>query len=185
MTGRTPQDDDFDAFVRRGHQDLQRRAWKVAIQNGTDPATLFSHALEVLWRKWPQIVPEDGVRLRFAAIVMVRKAHGERTSSWRRHEFPDDGSTALDREVPAGQWGADPASEVVRRERRLEFHRAVARLPEEEKRIMMYRTQEIGLEQIAREMATGIGTVRNGIARANRLLRKDLGLPPREDDDAR
>jgi RNA polymerase sigma factor (sigma-70 family) len=186
VTGRrTAQDDDFDAFVRRCHPQLLRRAWQVAIQDGADHHTLFSHALEVMWRKWSRIEPVDGIRLRYAGAVMVKKANNERTSSTRRHEFPDDGTTAREQEVPVGHWGADPASEIERRERRLAVHRAIARLPEEEKRIMMYRTQEIGLHAIALETGCSVQDVRNGVARANRLLRKDLGLPPREDDDAR
>jgi RNA polymerase sigma factor (sigma-70 family) len=182
---RTRQDDEYDAFVRRYHHQLQERAWQVAIQTGTDQAVLFSHALEVTWRSWSRILPFDRVRLAFAGKVMVRKANGERSTSARRHEFPDDQAAGREYEVRPGCWGDDPAAQVERREDGLAVHRAIARLPQEEKRIMMYRTQDLGLVQIALETGRSYAEVRNGLERAKRSLRKELGLPQRGDDDAR
>ncbi|MCD2185966.1 RNA polymerase sigma factor [Actinomycetospora soli] len=179
--GRDAQDDDFDAFVRRCQPRLVRRAWSVAVQSGTDHHALLSHALEVMWLRWSGIDADDGVRLRFAGVVMVNRSRDLRRSAIRRREVPDEGDD--DREVPPGQWGADPVAEVLQRESRLAFHRAVARLPEEEKRIMMYRTQEIGLARIALETGCSVGEVRAGLARAKRALRRDLGLPARGGTD--
>lgn len=179
--GRDALDDDFDAFVRRCQPTLRRRAWSVAVQSGADHHALLSHALEVMWRRWSGIDANDRVRLRFAGVVMVNRSRDLGRSAARRYEVPDDGED--ERRVPPGQWGADPADEVLREESRLAFHRAVARLPEEEKRIMMYRTQEIGLPRIASETGCSVGEVRAGLARAKRALRRELGLPARGGTD--
>jgi DNA-directed RNA polymerase specialized sigma24 family protein len=66
---------------------------------------------------------------------------------------------------------------VLRKERRLAILRSISRLPEDEKRIMVYRTQGVGLARIALELGWSVQEVRNGIARAKRALRRDLGLP--------
>jgi RNA polymerase sigma factor (sigma-70 family) len=148
-------DQGFERFVDRCLVHLSRRARSVAVSTDS-----------------------DHTRLAFAGVTMTNGARDQRKLAVRRHEIPDDGSLAgRERAVPPDHWGDDPEFEVLRKERRLAILRSISRLPEDEKRIMVYRTQGVGLARIALELGWSVQEVRNGIARAKRALRRDLGLP--------
>lgn len=172
-------DDDLDRFLRRSLVRLMARARSVAVQTDADHHALLSHAVVVLWRRWADLVDvDDGTRLSFAAVTMANGARDQRKRSAHRHEIPDDGSrTVAERAVPPEGWGDDPEFEVLRRERRLAILQAISRLPEEERTFMVFRTQGVGLARIALETGCSVQDVRNGLARAKRALRRDLGLP--------
>ena len=155
---------------------LSRRARSVAVSTESDHHALLSHALFVLWRRWSDLVDvDDPTRLAFAGVTMTNGARDQRKGAVRRHEVPDDGFLgARERAVPPNQWGDDPEFEVLRKEQRLAILRSISRLPEDEKRIMVFRTQGVGLARIALELGWSVQEVRNGIARAKRALRRDL-----------
>lgn len=169
----------FEAFVARCRPRLRGLVLRTALQTGADDHALFSHVLEVLWRRWEDITPDDDVRLAFAATTVARAARAQGRRSAARHEvLADDEAAAAIAPVVAGRRDTDdPLLEILRRERRMAILTAVAGLPETERDIMVLRVGGMSRAAIAAELELGPNEVRAGMERAKRQLRRALDLP--------
>ncbi|MEJ2888135.1 RNA polymerase sigma factor [Actinomycetospora aeridis] len=166
--------DDFEEFLVDHLPWLEHLARSLAVQSDGDHHTLFSGTVTTLHRRWPTISPPvPEVRRAFATTVMLNLARtGRRRAHARCEDLADDLQDVLDRSLPAEQWADDPAFAIVRKESELEVYRAIRRLPETERAIMMILVQGFSWPEIAAMLGMGVKDVRSGVLRARRKLRE-------------
>lgn len=173
--------DDFEVFVVRQRPWLEQRARSLAAQTGVDHHALFSHTVEVLHRRWGDLVPpRERTGRAFARRVVASRLRDLVRSGQARYEQPSaDVRAILDRRMPADQWADDPEYEVLRKESRTRIHRAIRELPEPARSVIVLRTEELSLAEIAELLGLDGSEVRNALLRARRALKARL----EEDDD--
>lgn len=166
--------DEFEEFLVDHLHWLEHLARTLAVQSDGDHHALFSGTVVTLHRRWPTIrPPETAVRRAFARTVMLNLARtGRRRAHARGECSSDDLQEVLDRSLPPDQWSDDPAFAVLRKEGELEVYRAIRRLPDAERAIMMILVQGFTWPEIAAMLGLGVKEVRSGVLRARRRLRE-------------
>lgn len=159
---------EFRALVDGSHELVFRLA--MALTGDRDEAADVTQ--ETYLRAWERL---DGLRDRGAATAWICRiarnvAHDRRRGWWSRVRAPLDAALA---ERPAPAAGADEALEGA--ERAAAVRRALARLPEKHRVVLLLREVEgMSYEQIADALGLPVGTVESRLHRARRGLARRL-----------
>jgi RNA polymerase sigma-70 factor (sigma-E family) len=150
-------DDEFVEFVQAHAADLRRSAFLLC-GDWHRAQDLTQTALIKMFLAWPKIQRADGL-LAYARKTLVRTAIDESRRFWHRER-----ATAAIPEMPALGVDSDISLDVLR---------ALATLPARQRATVVLRYwEDLPVEEVARLLGCGAGTVKSQAARGLATLRQ-------------
>jgi len=126
---------------------------------------------ETLLCLWREKTPPLNLSAWLARTVFHRSLHCLRTRSRRRKHEERAAASRLEQD-----WGADPSEVLENREFRSTVERALAKLPDEQRKVFVLRElEQLDYEAIAKVLQVPVGTVRSRLNRSRLALREILG----------
>jgi RNA polymerase sigma-70 factor (sigma-E family) len=158
--GMGDRDDDFVEFVEAHAADLRRSAFLLC-GDWHRAQDLTQSALLKLYVVWPRVERTDGL-LTYARRTLVRTAIDESRRFWHRER-----ATEVLPEAPTQDADADISVDVLR---------ALARLPVRQRATVVLRYwEDLPMEDVAKLLGCGVGTVKSQSARGLAALRQMAG----------
>lgn len=156
-------DDDYVAFVEARQGVLRRIAYAVC-RDDARAEDVLQEAMVKLYLAWPRVVG-TGREEAYARRIIVNADLDQRRRPWHRHRS----SVTIEQVDTAGRTGADP-------EDRLELVAELRRLPAMQRRTVVLRYWlGFSVEDTARELGIGEGTVKSHSSRGLATLRARMG----------
>lgn len=149
--------DEFVEFVRTHGADLRRTAFLLC-GDWHRAQDLTQNALIKLFLAWPKLERDDGLR-GYARKTLVRTAIDESRRFWHRER-----ATEALPETPTTRAEPDVSVDVLR---------ALAALPARQRATVVLRYwEDLPVEEVARLLGCGVGTVKSQAARGLATLRE-------------
>jgi RNA polymerase sigma-70 factor (sigma-E family) len=161
--GKSERDVAFTAFVESASPSLLRTAWLLTGDHHV-AHDLVQAALVRTYVAWPRVRSESA--LAYARRILVN----ERTDRWRRH-----GSEVAVAVLPEGASSSSSSSSMAGSDDRDAVVRLLARLPEQQRRVVVLRYYvDLSEQAVADLLDLSVGTVKSTASRGLAALRAEL-----------
>lgn len=160
----------FSALVREFHSNVWRFILK-SVHNPQDAEELTQETFISAWRSLQTFRGESKFSTWLLGIALnIARNHCNRATSRKEVELPED--NVLESLLPQAE---DPSELARSKQMLLELDRAIFRLPEELREVViLVRLEDLALEEAANVLKIPLGTVKSRLSRARERLAEDM-----------
>jgi RNA polymerase sigma-70 factor (ECF subfamily) len=147
-------------------------------RNEADAEDIVQEAMLRAFRYFGSFRGDGAIQSRAWVLAIVRNS----AHSWRRRRRPEDSALEFDEAVHSeAAAGEDPGAELARGDSRETLARALERLPDDLREVIVLREVEgLSYKEIADVAEVPIGTVMSRLSRARRRLQEVLAVAGKE-----